>query len=412
MRRIIPPRLALLAIGHFGIDAYSSFFAPLLPLLVPRLHMNMTRVGALVALASVASSFSQPLFGWLSDRVDRPWFVALGPLVASVFLASIGLAPSYAVLVGLLIVGGIGVAAFHPQAAVIASGLSTSRSIAMSVFITGGTLGFALGPLFAVTVTGRLGLERSFLAAIPGVLLSLGLLSQFHRLNPHPRPAGPRPSFAELRPVAAPLTLLYCIVVCRSAVSYGFMTFLPLHLHRHGFSLAAGGAILTAFLGLGAVGAFVGGWLADRHGGRVVVRSSFAGAFPLFVSFLFLPDRLGIPCLILGGFVLQSSLPVNVVLGQELSPRHSSTISSLLMGAAWGVGALLIGPIGALADARGLRTALFSLAGLMGVGLLLAMALPARMGVATRVPDTGGPALAGAGAAAHPAKAPAEPVGR
>jgi len=126
MRRIIPPRLALLAFGHFGIDAYSSFFAPLLPLLVPRLHMNMTRVGALVALASVASSFSQPLFGWLSDRVDRPWFVALGPLVASVFLASIGLAPSYAVLVGLLIVGGIGVAAFHPQAAVIASGLSVA----------------------------------------------------------------------------------------------------------------------------------------------------------------------------------------------------------------------------------------------------------------------------------------------
>src|SRR5712692_6605149 len=156
MRRIIAPRLALLAAAHFSIDAYSSFFSPLLPLLVTRLHLSLTRVGALVALASVASSFSQPLFGFLSDRVHRPWFVAVGPPVAALFLSAIGLAPSFGGLVALLVLGGIGVAAFHPQAAVLASGLSTSRSLAMSVFVTGGTLGFSLGPLYAVSVVGSL----------------------------------------------------------------------------------------------------------------------------------------------------------------------------------------------------------------------------------------------------------------
>jgi len=394
MRRIIPPRLALLALAHFSIDAYSSFFSPLLPLLVTRLHMSLTRVGALVALASVASSFSQPLFGWLSDRLHRPWFVALGPLVAALFLSAIGLAPSFAALVTLLILGGIGVAAFHPQAAALASGLSTSRSLAMSLFVTGGTLGFSLGPLFAVTVVGHLGLERTWIAAIPGVLMGLLLLSQFSRLNPHPRPHGPRPTFAELRPVARPLALLYFAVVCRSAVSYGFMTFLPIYLNRRGYSVVAGGALLTAYLALGAMGGFFGGWLADRWGGRNVVRASFVGAFPLYVAFLFLPDRPGLACLILGSFLLQSSLPVNVVLGQELSPRHSSTISSLLMGAAWGVGGLLIGPIGALADARGLQIALLALACLLAGGLACALALPARMGGAAPTPKLAQPAFA------------------
>jgi hypothetical protein len=97
---------------------------------------------------------------------------------------------------------------------------------------------------------------------------------------------------------------------------------------------------------------------------------SFLAGTPFFFAFLLLPDALGIPCLILGAFLLQSSLPVNVVLGQELSPRHSSTISSLLMGAAWGVGALIIGPIGALADVHGLRIGLAALSCMLLLGIV------------------------------------------
>jgi FSR family fosmidomycin resistance protein-like MFS transporter len=378
MRRTVTPRLALLSFAHFGIDAYSSFFPPLLPLLMDRLHLSLTRVGALVALASLASSFSQPLFGLLADRLRRPWFVGLGPPVAAVFLASVGVATSYPMLVALLMLGGLGVAAFHPQGAVLASEEGGRRSLAMSIFITGGTLGFALGPLYAVGMVGLLGLERSWLAALPGLALGAVLLARFARLPAPAHARAARPALSELRPVVRPLALLYVAVVCRSAVSYGFMTFLPIHLHARGWTLEAGGAVVTAYLALGALGGFLGGWLAERIGGRRVVVISFVGATPLFAAFLLLPDTPGLVCLVAGSFILQASLPVNVVLGQELSPRHSSTISSLLMGAAWGVGALLISPIGALADHRGLAVALTALAALLAVGLGCALALPAR----------------------------------
>jgi len=376
MRQVLTPRLILVSLGHFTIDSYSSFFSPLLPLLVAKLHLNLTLVGTLVAFSALSSSFAQPLFGWLADRVHRPWFVAFGPLVAAVFLSSIGLAPSYGALVALLMLGGIGVAAFHPQAAVLASDLSPRRGIAMSFFVTGGTLGFAFGPLFAVSVVGRFGLDHTWVAAIPGLLVSTLLLAWFARIAPKRRHAGALPTLSELRPVLKPLSLLYFVVVFRSAVSYGFMTFLPLRLHQHGFAVATGGWILTAYLGLGACGGFLGGWLADRWGGRRVVVASFLGATPLYFAFLYLPDVPGLVALILGSFVLQASLPVNVVLGQELSPRHSSTISSLLMGAAWGVGALLISPIGALADHFGLTAALTALACMLAAGFACAAALP------------------------------------
>src|SRR5262245_22553077 len=91
-------RLAVLTLGHFTIDTYSSFFLPLLPLLAQRLGLNYAMVGGLTAMASLSSSFLQPPFGMLADRMRRPWFVALGPMIAAIFMASVGLAARYELL--------------------------------------------------------------------------------------------------------------------------------------------------------------------------------------------------------------------------------------------------------------------------------------------------------------------------
>lgn len=376
MRSVLSPRLVLISLGHFTVDLYSTFFSPLLPLLVVKLHLSLTLVGSLIAVASLSSAFTQPLWGLLSDRLHRPWFVALGPLVAALFLSAIGLAPGYGALVGLLLAGGLGAAAFHPQAASLAGGLGGRRSLAMSFFVGSGTLGFSLGPLLAVSVVKLGGLERTWLAGIPGVVVAVALLAWLLRVEHRPRAHGPRPALAELRPFVRPLGLLYAAVVVRSAVSYGFMMFLPLLLARRGLSVQAGGALLTAYLLAGTLGGFFGGWLSERVGGKRVIVWSFVGALPLYLAFLQLPLAPGLACLVLGSFAIQGSLPVNVVMGQELSPRHASTISSLLMGGAWGVGALLVGPVGAFADHAGLTVALSSLAAGLVPGLAVAIALP------------------------------------
>jgi hypothetical protein len=106
------------------------------------------------------------------------------------------------------------------------------------------------------------------------------------------------------------------------------------------------------------------------------VRLSFVLSAPFYVAFFVLGGRAGLVCLVAGYALLQASLPVNVVMGQELSPRHASTISSLLMGAAWGLGALLMGPIGALADRAGLDAGLRVLSSLIAAGFVCAMLLP------------------------------------
>ncbi|HET9952627.1 MAG TPA: MFS transporter [Candidatus Eisenbacteria bacterium] len=376
MRPSFTPRLGLLTFGHFTIDSYSSFFAPLLPLLVTKLDLNLTLVGTLVALASVTSSFSQPLFGLLSDRLRRPWFVAFGPLTAAIFMSGLGLAPNYVSLVALLMLAGLGVAAFHPQSAALVMATSERRGMAMAFFVTGGTIGFSVGPMFAVGIVSAFGLERTWLAAIPGIVVSGLLLAWFVRVAPRERHEMKIAPLRRLRPIARPLSLLYLATVARSSVSYGFMTYLSLYLSGRGYTLAQSGAVVSLYLLLGSLGGFLGGWLSDRMGGARVIFWSFVTATPLYAAFLVLPDRAGIPCLVAGSFLLQSSLPVNVVLGQELSPEHSSTIASLLMGAAWGFGALIIGPIGALADRQGLHAGLTALSCMLVVGLVCAALFP------------------------------------
>ena len=371
-------RLGVLTLGHFTIDAYSSFFLPLLPLLAQRLGLNYAMVGGLTAMASLSSSFLQPPFGMLADRLRRPWFVAFGPMIAAVFMASVGLAPSYEVLVALLVLGGVGVAMFHPQTAALAGSTSPHRGLAVSWWVTGGTLGWALGPAYAIAIVHRFGLERTWIAAIPGLVMSLALLVWFRRVAPHAQARREHAPFRELRPVARSLTMIYFAVVCRSAVSAGFATFLPLWVHAQGGSVTRGGWITTLYLTLGALGGLIGGWFADRFGGRRVVVASFACSAPLYALFFLLPAPFNLPALFAAYLVLQASLPVNVVLGQELSPRHSGIISSLLMGAAWGLGALILYPVGALADHAGLELALMVLSSLIVVGFVCATQIAGR----------------------------------
>jgi len=207
----------------------------------------------------------------------------------------------------------------------------------------------------------------------------------FARVPPVAQQHLERPALSELRPVAAPLTLLFVAVVIRSAVGMSFTNFLSVLLHDRSFPLQLTGTIVTGYLGAGALGGFLGGWLAERWNGRVVVIASFLFSIPLYAAFLFLPTGPGLFCLLLAGFVLQSSLPVNVVLGQELSPRHGSTISSLLMGVAWAFGGLLMGGVGMLADVIGLRYALLAMSSLLTVGMLCGLALPRRQAHAVPV---------------------------
>ena len=148
-----------MASAHFMVDGYGNIYAPLLPLLIPKLHLTLAAAGTLTMLYQMAASVAQVGFGHIADRWRPRLLIMVGPVVAVSVLSFVGVAPSVPALAAILIVGGLGAAAFHPPAAALAHRLGGRYpGLAMSVHITGGTLGFSLGPLLFAPFAQRFGL--------------------------------------------------------------------------------------------------------------------------------------------------------------------------------------------------------------------------------------------------------------
>ena len=291
----------------------------------------------------------------------------VGPVVAVAVLSLIGLAHVEPMLALILFAGGLGGAAFHPPAAALAHRLGGTRpGLAMSVHITGGTLGFSLGPLLFAPFAERFGIEWTPLLAIPGLIV----IALFLRHVPaFPQHHGQRSTFASLRPYAKPLGLLYLIVVLRTLTSLSFATFVPVMLTRRGFSLGEAGSAVALYLFASGVGGFFGGPAADRFGPRRVIAWSLVLSTPFLVAAPLVSGWHFVVLLAIGGMFLQSTLPVNVVFGQALAPVSAATVSSLMMGFAWGTGGLSVPFVGMIADRVGIEP---TLAGLALVPLLAA----------------------------------------
>ena len=374
--RRIHPTVLLMASAHFMVDGYGNIYAPLLPLLIPKLHLSLAAAGTLTMLYQMAASVAQVGFGHIADRWRPRLLVMTGPVVAVSVLSFVGVAPTVPILAAVLIVGGLGGAAFHPPAAALAHRLGgTHRGLAMSVHITGGTLGFSLGPLLFAPAAQHFGLGVTPLLAIPGLIVIAFFLTRVPPIDLHP---GAKAGFRALRPYARPLGLLYAIVLLRTLASLSFATFVPVMLTRRGLSVSEAGAIVAVYLFASGAGGFLGGPAADRFGPRTVIAWSLLLSAPFLLAAPLMSGWPFVLVLAIGGFFLQSTLPVNVVFGQALAPVSAATVSSLMMGFAWGMGGFSVPLVGAIADRAGIERTLFGIAFVPLAAAAVAMLLPRR----------------------------------
>jgi len=370
--------LALLCAAHFFIDLYASALTALQPLLVGKLELSLAQAGLAAGLLLVSSSVAQPLYGYLADRFHSRYFTVLAPAVAGVFLTSLTLAPNYVSLLALAVLGGAGVASFHPQASARAgAGVSSNKGRWMALFISSGTLGMALGPSLFARWIQRMGMEALPWLMLPGVGISVLL---FLYLPGTARPAEHRRGvdWAALHSVRRPLIILYLLVFIRSIVQIVYAQFLPLYLnHERGLEYTRANAMLTLYLAAGAAGGFAGGWLSDRFGGRRVIMISMIGCVPPLALFIVTTGYTSALFLGLGGLVLLFTIPVNLVMAQQLVPSQTGTVSALMMGFAWGgAGFLFVPAAGYAADLYSLHRVMAALLVFPIAGFFLARMLP------------------------------------
>ena len=372
--------LFALATAHFLGDSYASFLAPLLPALIIRHGLDLKEAGLLAAVLSTAGHLMQPAWGFLSDRWPGRRFAIAGPLLMAICISTIGLAPSFPFLILALAAGGSGMAAFHPEAASLARKSSGSRpALGMSIFIGGGNLGFALGPVVVTSLVATFGLSGTIWGIVPGVVGSLLLL----QLVPAPpKTVESKPTASDAVPVTPspltwrPLVNLWAISILRGLVTVSFLTFLPILFAGRGLSLTIGGRLVALFLLAGALGGVLGSFAAERFGSKRMMGTTLALATPVLLGAIWTSGAIQETALLVGGILLIASHPVNVSFAQSLAPHRAGTAAAFMIGVAMGVSGLLMPVVGAAADVYGIEVALSAIAFGPFFGAILVLPLP------------------------------------
>jgi MFS transporter, FSR family, fosmidomycin resistance protein len=381
--------LALLSATHLVDDLYQGAVPALLPFLALDRHYSYTALTGITLAATLLSSAIQPAFGVLTDRYRLGWLIPAGLLVAGIGVGLSGLGHSYLVTWLAIALSGLGVAAYHPEAARTARGLAGDSTQAMSWFSVGGNLGIALGPVVVAPVLIATGLHGTPLLAVPAVLTAalLAVRRPWRRgglARSRGRPAqtegarevggGPEPPRRDDWRGFARLTT---VVVARSIAYFGVASLLALFVIRRFHEPAAvGSAALTAFVAAGAVGSLTGGWLADRWQRVATVRLGYACAIPALILLAAAPSAaVAFAAAVIFGLALYLPFAVQVTLGQDYLPHRIGTASGVTLGLAISIGGLAAPVFGFLADSHGLRLALASLVLLPVISLVLAFRL-------------------------------------
>jgi FSR family fosmidomycin resistance protein-like MFS transporter len=251
----------------------------------------------------------------------------------------------------LLMLSGLGVAMFHPAAgagARIAAGESAS---AMSLFATGGSVGFFLAPLLVAPVLSRWGIGATVVFIAPALPAGLMLL-RLERRAAVPGKSRVRTTGTDRW---AAFGVLTGVEVLRSVLFFGVNTFIGLYWieQLHSGRLLAGVALAAYLIG-SVAGTLLGGRLADRLGAVRVIQLGSALALPCLIALRLAPAAYpALTFAVLAGVATNIPFAVLIKLGQDYLPGRPGTASGVTLGLAVSVGGLSAPLFGAIAQHAG-----------------------------------------------------------
>jgi len=323
-----------LSAAHLIHDIYTSFLAPILPLLIEKLSMSLSLAGLLSVIQRIPSLFN-PLIGILAEKMRIRFLVIFAPAFTTIAMSLIGVAPAYIILAVLLFVSGISSTLFHVPAPVMIKQVAGSRlGKGMSYFMLGGELARTLGPLIIVAAVETWGLNGS-LRLIPFGIISSFVL--YYRLKDieirkdfkkNPLAIGYKSTFLKFLPI---FISLGGITLFRAGMKAALTLYLPVYLMEKESSLWFAGISLSLLQLAGAIGTYFSGTISDRIGRRMtLVIITIISPFLMWI-FISMKATNTLPLLILIGFFLVAPSSVNLAIVHEMDTEHTAFVNSIYM---------------------------------------------------------------------------------
>lgn len=359
------PILFILGISHLLNDSLQAVVPAMFPILERSLGLTFTQLGLITFTLNMVSSVMQPLVGMYTDKRPKPYALPIGLLFSMVGMLGLALAPSLPLILISVVLIGLGSAVFHPEGSRVAHlAAGQKRGLAQSIYQVGGNSGQALAPLITALVLVPMGqfgaiwfVAVAFLASMFLVYISRWYAEQIkiHKFNN--RTEKKKSTTTEKLPkiIRNAVILLVGIVFIRSLYHSAISNYFTFYaIQEYGVTIAQSQTFIFVFLFMGAVGTFIGGPLADRFGRRAVIMVSMLVPAPLTIILPHVGPYVALILIAVIGLLLLSSFSVAVVYAQELVPGKVGTMSGLIVGLAFGMGAVGSVVFGMLIDGVGL----------------------------------------------------------
>lgn len=380
---LITAPITLLAAGHFVTDVYSGFIFPILPFIANKLNISLPMAGLIIAISGLSSSVLQPIYGYLSDKISHRFFVIWGLIIASIFVSLTGIANTYFLLAVCVLIGNMGVGLYHPQATAYVGKFKKKEmniNLSMGIFVGGGIIGYAFGPMLSSLIVYFLGLEWTPIAAIPGIIVTCFIYMFLPRIQIEQQHISLRAVFNTFMHKKNILIPLIVIVIIRSFILLAMSTYLPFEWEDNlGYSVLTVGLVMAVFSLVAGICSVLGGSLASKFGEQQVLLGSFLIPLPILLLAIYFMKTFGIisfALYIIGGAILESTISVSIVMTQRIIPQYLGIVSGITGGFCWGIAGLLMYPVGIIIKLSSIYSVLTYVTLLVIIAVIIIYCIP------------------------------------
>lgn len=367
-----------LMLAHFTVDMYVGLLPVLYPLLTARFELDLATVGLVSLAYTGTSAVSQPFFGWLADRYGTR-FIGAALLWTAAMFSTIGFAPSFPILLLMASLAGLGSGAYHPMGAVSANAVINEggRNTALSVYVTGGTLGVAMGPLVGALLFSYFGVRGTALMFLPGLSIALWLLYELRSTSPRSFDRKALTPSVRGAPIpVVPMLAVIGVMMSRSWTILSIEAFIPTWYKSLGYGPSFYGPLSTTIVLASAIGAVGCGSLADRFGRRGVTLITLALSVPAVLLLAQFTGPIAFLTAGLVGLLAASGAPLMLGMAQQLITGRAGMASGMVLGLGFVTAAIGVPVMGALADRFGMQNAMRLQAVIVVLTIVIAWLLP------------------------------------